>query len=128
MAYTYTGLKEWTGNYCNGVPLDNPDDFWNEHQFYYECTLNGRYYAFKPDLIGYADGRVSVQIIHPDFAEVIDLEFSPINEIWVEYIPGRGRDTHYICTSSVLPCILEPLLYAAVKRCRNYKPEYADFM
>lgn len=90
MPYTYTGLKEWTGNYCNGVALDDPQDFWNEHQFYYE--------------------------------------FSPINEIWVEYIPGRGRDTHYICTSSVMPCILEPLLYAAVKRCRNFRPEYADFM
>ena len=79
---------------------------------------------------GSKQGNEEEKIFHFDTsnAEVIDLEFSPINEIWVEYIPGRGRDTHYICTSSVLPCILEPLLYAAVKRCRNYKPEYADFM
>lgn len=128
MAYTYTGLKEWTGNTCNGVLIDNPDDFWNEHKFIYECEFEGRYYAFKPDLIGYADGRVSVEVIHPDFVDVIDLAFSPIDEIWVEDVPGRGRDTHCICTSSVMPYVLEPLLHAAVKRCHNFRPEYADFM
>lgn len=121
VGYTYSGLKNWTGRVtADGAAFDDPDDFWNEHQFYYECKFEGKYYAFKPDLVGYADGRVQVQIIHPDYSDLIDMEYDPVCEIWAEYVPGRVKAIHYVCICSVLPEELEPLLHAAVKRCRNY--------
>ena len=115
VGYTYSGLKTWYGN-----KFDEIEPCWNEHQFYYECEYKGQYYAFKPDLIGYADGRVQVQIIHPDYSDLIDMEYDPVCEIWAEYVPGKVKAIHFVCICSVLPKELEPLLHAAVKRCRNY--------
>lgn len=119
--YTYTGLKTWTGRItADGAALDTPDDFWNEHQFYYECMFDDEWWAFKPDLQGWSDGRCMVEIYTPQHDSPVEMYFDKTQEMWIERVPGKGNLEHFCLSSYEIPYQLQPLLDAAARRAYGY--------
>lgn len=81
MNITYRGLRKFNLLDISST-WDSVDEYyWNPHQQYFECLLNGHHITIKPDLVGYQDGRV-----HVDYRDGPDVA-------WLECLPAL-RNSH----------------------------------
>lgn len=112
--YTYMGLHEW-------LAYADPEDYWNEHHFIYEATFQGEYVAIKPDLTGWADGRLQFEVAY--HGGMADVRWDPYREMWV--FRDDSDERRYACLTSIpgVPVELANLLFAAVRSCRGYREE-----